>query len=88
MPIVLRNIDRWKWSWELDRHDTTLLLNNEQYDTDVSAQDVDPGTTANFIQSIVPNVSGTGPAAACVGSAASSHPTFVGSAPENLRGWC
>jgi hypothetical protein len=42
------------------------LANGLTFDIHVVASDVDPGTVDNFIDKLVPNVSGTGPAAMCV----------------------
>jgi hypothetical protein len=42
------------------------LANGLKFDIHVEAHDVDPGTVDNFMFEIVPNVSGTGPAAMCV----------------------
>jgi hypothetical protein len=42
------------------------LANALQFDVHVVASDVDPGTVDNFIDKLVPNVSGMGPAAMCV----------------------
>jgi hypothetical protein len=42
------------------------LANALTFDVHVVASDVDPGTVDNFIDKLVPNVSGTGPAAMCV----------------------
>jgi hypothetical protein len=42
------------------------LANNVRYDVHAEASDVDPGTVDNFIDKLVPNVSGMGAAAMCV----------------------
>jgi hypothetical protein len=42
------------------------LANGLHFDVHVVASDVDPGTVDNFIDKLVPNVSGVGPAAMCV----------------------
>ncbi len=42
------------------------LANGAKFDIHVRAVDVDPNTVENFMLNLVPNVSGTGPAAMCV----------------------
>jgi hypothetical protein len=42
------------------------LANSLKFDIHVEAVDVDPNTVDNFMQSLVPNLSGMGPAAVCI----------------------